>query len=349
MLDIDGELADGAHALITTPGATRFYRSAGERGAAAVRGALAGDARLEWLPLETHLPTRGCTGREPGALRARAGRRDDRLGRARARPAGVRRAFDRGRFMQQIELPGVWLERGCIDAGDARLLDSPLGWAGQRVLATLWFAAGAPIATARREALLDAARERCAPTRCASPRRRDLARTTGWWCCACWRRASSRRCGCWRQCGHAGARGVGARGLHAARLAHVMRQESQSAAPCARAQRLLSRCFLCVGRHRRKRAPICWLSRGRVVVGRACPELDPTAWPCCQESMLVHRASRTCERRYRTRAGGSFLAGDGIATDDGSLSPDGRIDVLHAQLRCCADVTMSACWRMRLA
>jgi urease accessory protein len=66
--------------------------------------------------------------------------------------------FDRGRFVQQLELPGTWLDRGCIDASDVRLLDSPLGWAGRRVLATLWFGAGAAIEQARHEALLDAAR-----------------------------------------------------------------------------------------------------------------------------------------------------------------------------------------------
>jgi urease accessory protein len=42
------------------------------------------------------------------------------------------------------------------------LLDSPLGLAGQRVMGTLWFAAGAPLAPARREALLDSARAACA-------------------------------------------------------------------------------------------------------------------------------------------------------------------------------------------
>jgi urease accessory protein len=52
----------------------------------------------------------------------------------------------------------VWLERGCLRAQDP-LIPSPLGWAGQTVLATLWFAAGEPLATARRERLLDAARD----------------------------------------------------------------------------------------------------------------------------------------------------------------------------------------------
>jgi urease accessory protein len=41
---------------------------------------------------------------------------------------------------------------------DARLLESPLGWAGRTVLATLWFAAGAALAEERSAALLDAAR-----------------------------------------------------------------------------------------------------------------------------------------------------------------------------------------------
>jgi urease accessory protein len=66
--------------------------------------------------------------------------------------------FERGSYTQSIELPGCWLERGRIAADDARLLDSPLGWDGQRVLATLWFSAGSTLRPERREALLDAAR-----------------------------------------------------------------------------------------------------------------------------------------------------------------------------------------------
>ena len=68
-------------------------------------------------------------------------------------------AFARGSVEQQIELPGRWLERGVIDAADTVLLDSPIGLAGHRVLGTLWFVAGSDIAPARREAIVDAARE----------------------------------------------------------------------------------------------------------------------------------------------------------------------------------------------
>ena len=67
-------------------------------------------------------------------------------------------AFASGQFLQELELPGVWLERGRIDAPDTQLLDSPLGWAGRRVLATLWFAAGAALLPTRRDALLESAR-----------------------------------------------------------------------------------------------------------------------------------------------------------------------------------------------
>jgi urease accessory protein len=71
-------------------------------------------------------------------------------------------AFERGQFVQELELPGAWLERGRIDATDSRLLDSPLGWADRRVLATMWFACGSHLPTARRDAFLDVARERVA-------------------------------------------------------------------------------------------------------------------------------------------------------------------------------------------
>jgi urease accessory protein len=67
--------------------------------------------------------------------------------------------FESGRFTQHTELSGVWLERGQMDATDTRLMNSPLGLAGHRCLATLFFATGAPIERNRKQQALDCARD----------------------------------------------------------------------------------------------------------------------------------------------------------------------------------------------
>jgi urease accessory protein len=156
-LSIDVDLADDAHALLTTPGATRYYRSQGAPATQVVRARLADGARLEWLPLET-IAYSGCLA--VNALRFDLARGAEMIGWdvvALGLPASDL-GFERGRYEQCIELPGRWLERARIDAGDRRLLESPLGWAGRRALGTLWFASGGALATTRRDALLDAAR-----------------------------------------------------------------------------------------------------------------------------------------------------------------------------------------------
>ncbi|NOJ99368.1 MipA/OmpV family protein, partial [Corallococcus coralloides] len=51
-LDITATVAPGAHGLVTTPGASRFYRSAGAPALQRTQATLATGARLEWLPLE---------------------------------------------------------------------------------------------------------------------------------------------------------------------------------------------------------------------------------------------------------------------------------------------------------
>ena len=153
---IDARVEAAAHALITTPGATRFYRSDGAPAAQRARLQVAAGARLEWLPLET-LAYPGC--RADSVVRAELMPGAEMIGwdiLALGLPASGR-PFESGWFRQHLELPGVWLERGRIAAGDTALLDSPVGWAGHRVLATLWFAAGSALETARRERLLEAA------------------------------------------------------------------------------------------------------------------------------------------------------------------------------------------------
>lgn len=156
-LDISATVAPGAHGLVTTPGATRFYRSTGPLALQRTHLALAEGARLEWLPLEAicysgchaenHLtldlgPGAECLGWDVTALGL----------------PHARQPFESGRFVQHLQMPGVWLERGAIDAADERLLQSPLGLAGHRCLASLFLAAGTPLDRARRDAALDAAR-----------------------------------------------------------------------------------------------------------------------------------------------------------------------------------------------
>src|SRR6478735_6211340 len=51
-LDIAIRARAGSHGLVTTPGATRFYRSDGEIALQRTRITLDEGARLEWLPLE---------------------------------------------------------------------------------------------------------------------------------------------------------------------------------------------------------------------------------------------------------------------------------------------------------
>jgi urease accessory protein len=158
VLEIAIDVAAGAHALVTTPGATRFYRSSGETATQRLRARVAANARLEWLPLES-IAYSGTLAENSARFELAPGAQTigwDVL--ALGLPAADQ-AFERGRFVQHLELPGRWLERGAIDAADTRLLDSPLGWAGHRVLGTLWFAAGSALAPARREALLAAARD----------------------------------------------------------------------------------------------------------------------------------------------------------------------------------------------
>ncbi|HUP06910.1 MAG TPA: urease accessory protein UreD, partial [Caldimonas sp.] len=114
-------------------------------------------ARLEWLPLEA-IAYDGCLAESRVSIELAPGA--EAMGWdivALGLPASAQ-PFERGRYVQSIEWPGHWLERGTIHAGDRRLLDSPLGFAGRRVLATAWLASGDAWSDARRDALLEAAR-----------------------------------------------------------------------------------------------------------------------------------------------------------------------------------------------
>ena len=157
-LAIDAVVATGAHALVTTPGAGRFYRSTGAPALQALDARLEPGARLEWLPLET-LAYNGCLGENRSRFDLAP---ESELVAWDMLALGLPAAgagFEAGRFTQHIALPGLWLERGQIAADDLALWHSPGGLYRHTALATLVFAAGSPIAAPRRDALLTAARD----------------------------------------------------------------------------------------------------------------------------------------------------------------------------------------------
>ena len=157
VLDISVRLAANTHALITTPGATRFYKSSDAPGTQQVHAHLAAGARLEWLPLEA-IAYNGCNAINRAVFELDSGA--EMIGWD-ITALGLPHAgepFVRGVLNQHIELPGLWLERARIDASDTRLMDSPLGLAGMRCMGTLFFASGEVITRERREALLEAVR-----------------------------------------------------------------------------------------------------------------------------------------------------------------------------------------------
>ena len=157
-LDIRVNVGGGAHALVTTPGATRFYRSEGELALQRTQLRLQAGARMERLPLESIL-YHGC--RAENRLRFELDPGAELLAWD-ITALGLPHAdqpFARGSFLQHIEVPGVWLEHGLIRADDARLMDGALGLAGQRCMASLFFVAGSALTRERRQAALDAARD----------------------------------------------------------------------------------------------------------------------------------------------------------------------------------------------
>lgn len=157
VLNIAARVGSGAHALITTPGATRFYRSAGERALQTLSAEVDGGARLEWLPLES-IAHSGCIAENRMQFNLQDSA--EMIGwdvLALGLPAS-NLSFERGSFTQRIEFPGRWLERGVMDAADVQLLNGAVGWAGHRVMGSMWFAAGGNLAAQRRDGLLDIAR-----------------------------------------------------------------------------------------------------------------------------------------------------------------------------------------------
>ncbi len=156
-LDVSVALHANAQALITTPGATRFYRSNGPLARQHTRIALHDETRLQWLPLET-ICYDACRGEN--RLEATLAPGAEMLGwdiTALGLPL-AQLPFTQGEMLQHLEVPGVWLERGCIRGDDARLLDSPTGMGGHRCMGLAFFISGRQLDRTRRQLALDCAR-----------------------------------------------------------------------------------------------------------------------------------------------------------------------------------------------
>lgn len=157
-LEIAVHAQAGSHGLITSPGATRFYRSEGALALQTTHLKLDSASRLEWLPLEA-LCYSACQAENRLTMEVAP---DAELIGWDVTALGLPHAdqpFVQGQFHQHIEVPGVWLERGTLAAIDARLLDGPVGLAGQRCMASLFFVAGTPLTRQRRELALDSVRD----------------------------------------------------------------------------------------------------------------------------------------------------------------------------------------------
>ena len=156
-LDLNISVATGAHGLVTTPGATRFYRSDGELALQRTAIHVATDARMEWLPLEA-IAYSGCLAENRLTLALAPGAEIMGWDMTALGLPAASKPFESGTFCQHLEAPGVWLERANIKALDEMLLNSPLGLAGHRCFGTLFFIAGSKLDRKRRQDALDAAR-----------------------------------------------------------------------------------------------------------------------------------------------------------------------------------------------
>jgi len=138
-LSVRVKTRDGAHVLLTNPGANKFYRSAGEEATQRQELHVAAGCALEWLPQETIV--------FDGA-RARISTRVDVEPEGKfigwdmlclGRPAAGE-AFEVGECLQGVEIwqggRPVWLERARYEGG-RDVLNASWGLCGRPVVATL--------------------------------------------------------------------------------------------------------------------------------------------------------------------------------------------------------------------
>jgi len=145
-LEIAVDVGAAAHALLTTPGAGKWYRSAAPRASQTLDFEVGANARLEWLPQES-IVFDGALADMRSRIRLAAGARYLGwevlcLGRRASNECFANGDLKLGTRIEQ-EGKLLWLEQGRLSGGSL-LLDSPVGLAGFSVCGTL-LAAGEAI------------------------------------------------------------------------------------------------------------------------------------------------------------------------------------------------------------
>ena len=145
-LQINAAAGAEAHALLTTPGAGKWYRSGGACAEQAVAIKVGAGGTAEWLPQESIL-FNGAEANMRTTVELAAGARFIGVetlcfGR---RTSGETFGKGSARLATDVLIEGIplWRERGVIEGGSA-LMSSPAGLAGYSVCSTV-FAAGADI------------------------------------------------------------------------------------------------------------------------------------------------------------------------------------------------------------
>ena len=157
-IDIRLTVNPQAHALITTPGATRFYRTENGLASQEVVAKVCLNARLEWLPLET-IAYNNCQGLNKVCFDLDAGAELIAWDITALGLPTASLPFEQGQLQQHMEIKNTWLERGLLDASDQRLMSGPLGLANHRCTSTLVFATGSDMTRDKRELALLLARD----------------------------------------------------------------------------------------------------------------------------------------------------------------------------------------------
>jgi urease accessory protein len=156
-LDIRVQVAPGAHALVTTPGATRFYKTNGAPATQRTHLQLDAGARLEWLPLEA-IAYNQCDAHNLLHLDIAEGAELIAWDITAFGLPHAHEPFEHGSFTQHMEWPGTWLERGTLRADDHLLMNGPLGLAQQRCMSSMVLACGTALTRTQREQLLESTR-----------------------------------------------------------------------------------------------------------------------------------------------------------------------------------------------